>query len=138
MTSHITSADSALHHLFVITKRQFFRHFIDFGVLSDFEGERKKKKIFLFQTSMAFSSSIFSVTQFSSSLATRPSSAISRQTRFPAQITSPDLSPALFDDRRKFVGGVMSLLTKRLSSCLFRIRRVSLLDLSVESFLLDL
>jgi len=79
---------------------------------------------------MAFSSSIFSVTQFSSSLASRPSSAISRQTRFPAQIASPDLSPALFDDRRKFVGGVMSLLTKRLGSFLFLMRRVSLLDLS--------
>ncbi|AED90778.1 ACT domain-containing protein [Arabidopsis thaliana] len=65
---------------------------------------------------MAFSSSIFSVTQFSSSLASRPSSAISRQTRFPAQIASPDLSPALFDDRRKFVGGVMSLLTKSIKN----------------------
>lgn len=78
--------------------------------------EKERKKIFLFQTSMAFSSSIFSVTQFSSSLASRPSSAISRQTRFPAQIASPDLSPALFDDRRKFVGGVMSLLTKSIKN----------------------
>ncbi|XP_010423543.1 PREDICTED: ACT domain-containing protein ACR12 [Camelina sativa] len=63
---------------------------------------------------MAFSSSIvFSVTHSSSSLASRPSPAISsKQIPFPAQIASPDLSPALFDDRRKFVGGVMSLLTK--------------------------
>ncbi|KAG7554113.1 ACT domain [Arabidopsis suecica] len=65
---------------------------------------------------MAFSSSIFSVTQFSSSITSRPSSAISRQTHFPAQIASPDLSPALFDDRRKFVGGVMSLLTKSIKN----------------------
>lgn len=68
---------------------------------------------------MAISSSIFSVTHFSSSFATRHSSAISRQTRFPAQIASPDLSPALFDDRRKFVEGVMSLLKKRLAAAYF-------------------
>ncbi|VVB13240.1 unnamed protein product [Arabis nemorensis] len=62
---------------------------------------------------MAFSNTIFSATNFSSSFTSyRPSSSITRQTRFPAQIASPDLSPALFDDRRKFVGGVMSLLTK--------------------------
>ncbi|KAL1201428.1 ACT domain-containing protein ACR12 [Cardamine amara subsp. amara] len=65
---------------------------------------------------MAFSNTIFSVTQFSSSFATRPSSTIRRQTRFPAQISSPDLSPALFGDRRNFVEGVMSLLTKSIRS----------------------
>lgn len=69
---------------------------------------------------MALSNTLFSVTNFSSSsTSSRPSSAISRQTRFPAQIASPDLSPALFGDRRKFVGGVMSLLTKRLDVAYF-------------------
>ncbi|KAL0708986.1 hypothetical protein Bca4012_015964 [Brassica carinata] len=56
---------------------------------------------------MALSKTIFSATH------SRPSPAISRhQTRFPAQIPPPpDLSLALFGDRRKFVQGVMPLLT---------------------------
>uniref|UniRef100_A0A1J3J2J4 ACT domain-containing protein ACR n=1 Tax=Noccaea caerulescens TaxID=107243 RepID=A0A1J3J2J4_NOCCA len=66
---------------------------------------------------MAFSNTIFSSTRSSSSYAcTRPSSAISRQTRFPAQIYSPDLSPALFSDRRMFVEGVMALSTMSMRS----------------------
>ncbi|XP_013622995.1 PREDICTED: ACT domain-containing protein ACR12 [Brassica oleracea var. oleracea] len=51
---------------------------------------------------MALSNTIFSPTH------SRP---ISRQARFPAQIPPPDLSSALFGDRRKFVEGVMPLLT---------------------------
>lgn len=80
---------------------------------------------------MAFSSTIFSSTHSSSSYAcTRPSSAISRQTRFPAQISSPDLSPALFSDRRMFVEGVMSLSTMRLAVAYLIWHSSSLLDLS--------
>ncbi|ESQ40381.1 hypothetical protein EUTSA_v10014331mg [Eutrema salsugineum] len=64
---------------------------------------------------MAFSNTIFSVTHFSSSFtSSRPSSAITWQTRFPAQTSSPDLSPAFFGDPRKFVQGVMSLSTMSL------------------------
>ncbi|CAH8306904.1 unnamed protein product [Eruca vesicaria subsp. sativa] len=54
---------------------------------------------------MALSNTIFSATH------PRPSPAISRQTRFPAQISPPDLSLAFFGDRRKFAEGVMPLLT---------------------------
>lgn len=59
---------------------------------------------------MALSNTIFSPTH------SRP---ISRQARFPAQIPPPDLSLALFGDRRKFVEGVMPLLTMRLAAAFF-------------------
>ncbi|WZY80026.1 hypothetical protein YC2023_026410 [Brassica napus] len=55
---------------------------------------------------MALSNTIFSPTH------SRP---ISRQARFPAQTPPPDLPSALFGDRRKFVEGVMPLLTMRLA-----------------------
>lgn len=59
---------------------------------------------------MALSNTIFSPTH------SRP---ISRQARLPAQIPPPDLSLALFGDRRKFVEGVMPLLTMRLAAAFF-------------------
>ncbi|KAF3552643.1 hypothetical protein DY000_02000173 [Brassica cretica] len=85
---------------------------------------------------MALSNTIFSPTH------SRP---ISRQARFPAQIPPPDLSLALFGDRRKFVEGVMPLLTLRsvvmnlelkriekqliADSCVFVVSLVRMIDL---------
>ncbi|CAN6991752.1 unnamed protein product [Brassica oleracea var. botrytis] len=60
---------------------------------------------------MALLNAIFSVTHFASS------SVIRCHSRFPAQISTPDLSPACFSDRRKFVQAVVPLSTRRLANC---------------------
>ncbi|KAJ0266413.1 ACT domain-containing protein ACR12 [Hirschfeldia incana] len=54
---------------------------------------------------MALSNNIFSVSHLASF--TSSSSATSCQTRFPALVSHPDLSPAFFADPRKFVDGVI-------------------------------
>jgi len=47
VTSHITSADSALHHLFVITKRQFLSPFYRFRCSLWLRRRKKERKIIL-------------------------------------------------------------------------------------------
>jgi len=49
VTSHITSADSALHHLFVITKRQFLSPFYRLRCSLWLRRRKKEKKYSCFK-----------------------------------------------------------------------------------------
>nr|VDD21048.1 unnamed protein product [Brassica rapa] len=69
-------------------------------IMSEFEG-----RICVFDSSMALSNTIFSVSHLASFT---PSSATSCQTRFPALTSPPDLTPAFFADLR-----VIPLSTRR-------------------------